>query len=829
MERWTNPRGPPPRQSRRESASGGQAGYYEMGGFEEPQWETPSQPSSRRSPKGPGFYSQPPVSPSSQGQFSPEISYHPVSSSAGFAMPLVSSSSSGVPPRKSVGSAASISSVSSSRTRQRNDPSTEHLVRMRSRTVATWKIHWYMPTAMGGLLILGVLGAVSHHLFYRSLHGKPATNQLLKVRFGTAFAFFTKSMLVGSSVVAYRQRIWHTLREKAMTLNGIDSLFAVIEDPTMFGSWEMIRNAKLATLMALAVWVIPIASVLSPAALTSNVEILVNTTTCPAVPTLDFSQEALYNYRDNINFPGFSLAFYNTTSGSAQPGYFDYYDQPSKINRRLVTQAVYAKQPVPADGASVRACGAGFNCTYFINFVGPGYKCEEVANGENSPGAVIYPPGSPFNTSVLAPLGDMIYYTNIDIGDYPSPQVPEGYNVTIDHHPPDLGVFKAEPVLWIGYTVNTTKPLPPSSPFTKKWKFELISHMFKCTHYEVNYTVLMNYSEGLQTATVTDRNWLSQIVDTNPTPLADGVNFTIPSGEVDREITPWADTKRYKRTAAYHALGALLRNFLRGTIEQLDYPLTKTDISETKLADQSTGYPVVNLMNQTQSLYEDMLLTLLSEPHLILASNTSVPCNKTRHLNLYNYHAEGLWIGYALVVAAAAACVAIGAYSIKENGISSDTMFSRILVTTRNPTLDRLANGACLGGDPFPKALKQVKLRFGVLDEEGGNEEGDRIGVLYGTQVEHCTFGTENETKKIEKGGLYAGLSRYGGEHYERDDHSDDDDYESDDTLSAWGDEGEPLLGGEKSWAAPRQRIQRRRQQQQQQQQRRRRRRRYSI
>jgi hypothetical protein len=111
-----------------------------------------------------------------------------------------------------------------------------------------------MPTAMVCLLLLGVLGAVSHHLFYLSLHGKPATNQLLKVRFGTAFAFFTRSMLVGSSVIAYRQRIWHTFRGKAMTLNGIDSLFSVIEDPTMFGSWEMIKNAKLATLMALACW-----------------------------------------------------------------------------------------------------------------------------------------------------------------------------------------------------------------------------------------------------------------------------------------------------------------------------------------------------------------------------------------------------------------------------------------------------------------------------------------------------------------------------------------------------------------------------------------------
>jgi hypothetical protein len=546
--------------------------------------------------------------------------------------------------------------------------------------------------------------------------------------------------------------------------------------------------------------VIPIASVLSPAALTAGVQVATNSTTCPVVATLDFSQEGLYNYRETVQFPGFSLAYYNTTSGAAAPGYFDYYDQPSKINRRLTTLAVYSKQAVSNDTISSTACGVGWNCTYYIRFTGPGYKCEEIANSEDSPSSVIYPSGSPFNTSILAPIGDMIYYSSVDIGDYPDPQVPEDYNVTIDHHPPDLGTFKAEPVLWVGYTVNTTNPISPTSVFANRWKFELVSHIFKCEHYEVNYTVHMNYSEGHQYATFTERNWLAPLVNTTPTLLPDGVNFTIPNNQINQEITPYTDPNRYKRLAAYHSLGSLLRGFLRGTIEQKDvYPLTKTDLSETKLTDPSTAYAVEDLMNQTQSMYEDMILTLLSEPHLIIASNTSVQCVKTRHVNLYYYYAQSLWIGYALVVAAATACVAVGAYAIKENGISSDTMFSRILVTTRNPTLDRLAHGACLGGDPFPKVLKQVKLRFGVLDEEGttgtSREDDDRPSVLYGMQVEHCAFGIESETKPIIKGGLYAGLREHGGD--------------CDDDESVEGDEREPLLGREEERDGPRQRRRR--------------------
>jgi hypothetical protein len=89
-----------------------------------------------------------------------------------------------------------------------------------------------------------------------------------------------------------------------------------------------------------------------------------------------------------------------------------------------------------------------------------------------------------------------------------------------------------------------------------------------------------------------------------------------------------------------------------------------------------------------------------------------------------------------------------------QNGVASDTLFSRIMVTTRNPTLDRLSVGACLGGDPFPKDLTKTKLRFGVLLEEEPRE-----GPL--GKVEHCCFGAAGEVKDIVKHGTYAGLKKY--------------------------------------------------------------------
>jgi hypothetical protein len=89
-----------------------------------------------------------------------------------------------------------------------------------------------------------------------------------------------------------------------------------------------------------------------------------------------------------------------------------------------------------------------------------------------------------------------------------------------------------------------------------------------------------------------------------------------------------------------------------------------------------------------------------------------------------------------------------------DNGVASSIYFSQIMVTTRNPTLDRLSVGACLGGEPFPIDLRKTKLRFGVLNED----DVDHGAEVSEQRIEHCAFGTEAETKPIIKGKAYAGL-----------------------------------------------------------------------
>jgi hypothetical protein len=135
------------------------------------------------------------------------------------------------------------------------DADTQALVDRRAGEIARWHIHWTTPALISSMFVAGVVAAVGHHLYYAHLNGQPAHDQLKKIRYGTALAFFVKSTLVGTSIMCNRQRIWRTFRRKAMTIEGIDGLFSAPEDPTQFFiNGEMWKNGKLATFMALCCW-----------------------------------------------------------------------------------------------------------------------------------------------------------------------------------------------------------------------------------------------------------------------------------------------------------------------------------------------------------------------------------------------------------------------------------------------------------------------------------------------------------------------------------------------------------------------------------------------
>lgn len=100
----------------------------------------------------------------------------------------------------------------------------------------------------------GLLCAAGHHIFYKSLHGKPADNQLTMLRYGTVLAFASKAGFVACIVTAFRQRIWATVRNKILSVAAIDSLFAATEDVVALFNLETYQKASIAMILALVAW-----------------------------------------------------------------------------------------------------------------------------------------------------------------------------------------------------------------------------------------------------------------------------------------------------------------------------------------------------------------------------------------------------------------------------------------------------------------------------------------------------------------------------------------------------------------------------------------------
>jgi hypothetical protein len=113
---------------------------------------------------------------------------------------------------------------------------------------------WQSYSLIYVLLLLGIMAAISHHLFYSSLVGKEAVGQLKMLRYGTALSYIVKASLVGAVVISFRQQVWATCSRKALSISAIDSLFVAGNDPLGLLNLEIFSKAKVAVFLVAIVW-----------------------------------------------------------------------------------------------------------------------------------------------------------------------------------------------------------------------------------------------------------------------------------------------------------------------------------------------------------------------------------------------------------------------------------------------------------------------------------------------------------------------------------------------------------------------------------------------
>lgn len=667
--------------------------------------------------------------------------------------------------------------------------------------------------------IAGMLCAVGHHLFYASLDGAPTEKQTQALRYGTFLAYAAKAGFSAAVISAFKQRAWVTVRSRFMTISALDSMFSATESMLAMLNWDFMKDAKGAFALALFAWTTPLVVILTGNTLLVEPRMLVHNSTCPAARSLNFSFEESNDWRNPVKIDGLfeiPLSIWNTTKrrGQTDNDWFDYYTGPSPNFQQTATLGAFLEEVVVRKNAAVDVCGSGWNCSLTIDFTAPGYDCKEMASGVGSiPRNLTQETGeatAPFSTDILLPEGNYSYYAYTTGGEYSTTQlrdvgvsgIPKIPNSQLPAH---FGAFRTEPVLWIGYAVSNNPNKTQSTRADPGWNTAFTPKIFACEHRETSYVVTFNYTDGTQTTHIDSQKFGAPVINTTYLPSVaanDGTSDNITAVPEENYIYP-NDTARYRKTAAYHSLGYMLRSFLNGTVEVEDTfinPIQNTEAIQTKLIDPANNYfPRANLMHMVQGLYTDIILSMFSNPQFVeivwaarpfeqsgtlseggIENSSGVTtgtgnstdyvynCTRNRMVNTYTYHVGDLWAVYSVAATLTLICITVGAFAICDNGgVTRNTKFSSVVAATRGPALEKIAwMGPLQDRGDVDEEVKKLKLGYGVMNDNSmalspviHNVEGIDGPVFRGRTFQtemRCGFGMRGDiNQKHREGSLF--------------------------------------------------------------------------
>lgn len=601
----------------------------------------------------------------------------------------------------------------------------------------SWDIYRSKPWNMCLLVVFGMVFALVHHLFYLMLDGKRAKDQSLMLRYGTILAFCAKASLGTAAAMAFQQRAWLVIRHKMARVDTVDSIFTAHTNIFSLLTWSSIKKARVGTLIAIYCWITPLAVVLTSETLSVVVRLRGENVTCSNVRTLNFSNEKSVYWREpkviNNRYLT-SVSLWNTTAqgydiNKDDNNEFDYWTAPSQQWGDMVGfRVALSNEPLLRKETGPEVCSNGWNCSYVLRFVAPGYKCEKLASGVNSEIRKLGEATPPFNTSVLAPMGDMTYYAKNDMGDYQNPQMVSnagGRPKAKPPYPKNLGAFRTEPIMWIGYcTVEDPLKPQPASRGEEDWYRAYTPIIIGCEHYEVNYTIQFNWVGGVESHNVLNREYIGRVVNTtltkeiDPDKRLEDRTRAVPESNYIRP----ADIDKYRLTAAYHSLGYVLRNILNGTTTMPNFKVNSR-IRITPLIDRINYLPVRDFGRAIRDMYENMIISLLADPSFIVVSwasngeptgvskggsSTAYPCRREKYTAVFEYNKTQLLTVYAVSIALAAAAVLLGLHAYREEGAMRDMKPSSIIEASRSSDLYGLDSKA------------KVRIGYGLIQQDTG-------------------------------------------------------------------------------------------------------------
>ena len=550
------------------------------------------------------------------------------------------------------------------------------------------RIFWFIPTYTITLFLIGIALAISHYAYLSSLAGKDSLNQEWVNRFSLAFPTLVKIVLTSALQVAVCQLVWRTLwmSKTGTSIDTINALFSM--DTTIFslfnvGTW---RDALIATLLAVGIWLLNFIPIVAPSALSVGLVTSLDSFPHCTVPTLNITND----------FPGQGLRL-------QREDYTSTYFSPSQAATDLVQSvAVSGKQatwPSP--------CGS--NCSYMLQFEAPSLRCTS--------GASPYDPTANWTdgdgrTASAHPWwngsgdGSNISASVLEDGDFEYSPAYEAY------------LNQNTSRFWVG--ISSPLGNEPADNATVSQFLNLT--VFFCDIMNTTYDIDVNYINGQQAVNLIDLTYLN--------------NITIPA-------SVWQGRFNYssyqdRTSAAIAALYIPLYSLISGQIVRdprislgistniAQIPALVREVNVTDTGNPTLLYiPDPGMLPHLEQLSHNMSLSLLANPQLAVTRNTTALCSTSRTNLVWKFNTVILTAAYLPAVAVVLAGLVLAGIAVVDNGIVRDKSFSTLgLLTTREPGLSQLVQGDEDGALPLSKHIGRTKLRFGEMDSTGTRRQG---------------------------------------------------------------------------------------------------------
>ncbi|KAF4958328.1 hypothetical protein FGADI_2494 [Fusarium gaditjirri] len=147
--------------------------------------------------------------------------------------------------------------------------------------------------------------------------------------------------------MALQQRAWLIARHQMARLKTADVVFTANSDIFSLLTRSSIKESKIGTLLALYCWITPSLVVLTVETLATVVGIMEKLASCPSVRTLNFGNEANFDW---------SKDFKST--------YFDYWNAASTVYTSVLpNKAALTRGPLVRDESTEEVCSDGWNST----------------------------------------------------------------------------------------------------------------------------------------------------------------------------------------------------------------------------------------------------------------------------------------------------------------------------------------------------------------------------------------------------------------------------------------------------------------------------------